>query len=293
MMMRSHVLIVVWLMLAASLAQSCSDNRLCDQFCTDMTGSFSLKWQKSQFCGELGDMRAPYGLDILDNCMTCPIREQHLFCNLSPSAVRRLGEITSPTIYPRSAILFMQGQRGRGVFVLCTGKAKLSTTSCEGKTIITKISEHGDVLGLNATIANRPYEVTAEMVEPGQANFIPSDALEKFLCDFGEVALRVTEQLSRDYYSAYETILTLGLTRSPGGRVAKLLLGWSAEGSDSVQPLNLRLALTHEEIAEMIGTSRETVTRVFSDFKKKRLIQLNGSALVIRNKSALEQIAAA
>jgi CRP/FNR family cyclic AMP-dependent transcriptional regulator len=117
-------------------------------------------------------MRAPYGLNVLDNCMTCPVREQHLFCNLSPSAVQRLNDITSAAVYPRGAMLFIEGQQGRGVFVLCTGKAKLSTTSREGTTIITKISEHGDVLGLNATISNRPYEVTAEMVEPGQATLL-------------------------------------------------------------------------------------------------------------------------
>jgi CRP/FNR family transcriptional regulator, cyclic AMP receptor protein len=60
--------------------------------------------------------------------------------------------------------LFIEGQPPRGVFVLCAGKAKLSTSSSEGKTLITKISEAGDVLGLNAAISNHPYEVTAEMV---------------------------------------------------------------------------------------------------------------------------------
>lgn len=120
-------------------------------------------------------MKAPYGLNIFDNCTTCPVREQHIFCNLSPSAVQRLNDITSPAVYPRSATLFIEGQQARGVFVLCSGKAKLSTTSRLGKTIITKISEHGDVLGLNAIISNRPYELTAEMVEPGQANFIAAD----------------------------------------------------------------------------------------------------------------------
>jgi CRP/FNR family transcriptional regulator, cyclic AMP receptor protein len=237
--------------------------------------------------------RAPYDLNILDNCMTCPVREQHLFCNLSPSAVQRPGDITSPAVYPRSAVLFVEGQKVRGVFVLCTGKAKLSTTSSEGKTIITKISEHGDALGLNATISHRPYEVTAEMVEPGQANFIAADALLQFLHDYGEVALRVTEQLSREYYSAYYRICTLGFTNTHGEKFAKLLLGWSAEPRGSGRSLQLRLALTHEEIGEMIGTSRETASRLFSDFKKKRFIRLDGSTLMIRNKSALEKIARA
>jgi CRP/FNR family transcriptional regulator len=185
-------------------------------------------------------------------------------------------------------MLFLEGQQGRGAFVLCTGKAKLSTTSREGKTIITKIALHGDVLGLSATISNHPYEVTAEMMEPGQANFIAADALMQFLHDYGEVAMRVAQQLSRNYYSAYEEIRTLGLSNSPGQRFAKLLLGWSAERGDSSHSLHLHLVLTHEEIAEMIGTTRETVSRLFADFKKKQFIQSKGSALVILNKFALE-----
>jgi len=187
-------------------------------------------------------------------------------------------------------MLFIEGQEPRGVFVLCAGKAKLFTSSSDGKTIITKISGAGDVLGLNATISNRPYEVTAEMTEPGQANFIARDALLRFLREYGEVALRVAEQLSRNYYTAYEEIRTLGLTSSPSEKFAKLLLSWSPKTGSTNEPAHLKLTLTHEEIAEMIGTTRETVSRLFADFKKKQLLQLKGSTLIIRNKPALEKM---
>jgi len=235
-------------------------------------------------------MRAPYGLNIIDNCLTCPVREEHLFCNLSRPAVQKLNEIKSTAVYPKSAMLFIEGQQPRGVFVLCTGKAKLSTSSSDGKTIILKISEPGDVLGLNATISNRPYEATAEMVEPGQANFIARDALLQFLREHGEVALRVAEQLSRNYYSAYEEIRTLGLSNSPSEKFAKLLLAWSGDAAHSTDLPHVKLTLTHEEIAEMIGTTRETVSRLFSEFKKKQLLQVKGSTLIIRNKLALERM---
>ena len=234
-------------------------------------------------------MRAPYGLNILDNCLTCPMREENLFCNLPVGALQRLNEIRSTAVYPRSAMLFIEGQQPRGVFVLCTGKAKLSTSSDEGKTVITKISEAGDVLGLSATISNRPYEVTAEMIEPGQANFITRDALLQFMREYGEVAVRVAEQLSRNYYAAYEGIRALGLTNSPAERFAQLLLGWSNAVSNG-DPLQLKLTLTHEEIAEIIGTTRETVSRLFSQFKKKQLVQLKGATLIIRNKAALKEM---
>jgi CRP/FNR family transcriptional regulator len=112
----------------------------------------------------------------------------------------------------------------------------------------------------------------------------------QFLREYGEVALRVAEQLSRNYYTAYEKIRTLGLTSSPSEKFAKLLLSWSPNAENVTEPAHLKLTLTHEEIAEMIGTTRETVSRLFSDFKKKQLLQLKGSTLIIRNKPALEKI---
>src|SRR3989475_6443931 len=235
-------------------------------------------------------MHAPYGLNIIDNCLICPVREEHLFCNLPLPAVQKLNEIKSTAVYPKSTMLFIEGQQPRGVFVLCAGKAKLFTSSSDGKTIITKVSEAGDVLGLNATISDRPYEVTAEMMEPGQANFIARDALLQFLREYGEVALRVAEQLSLNYYIAYEEIRTLGLTTSPAEKFAKLLLSWYPDKRQGNGQAQVKLTLTHEEIAEMIGTTRETVSRLFSDFKKKQLLQVKGSTLVLRNKGALEKM---
>jgi CRP/FNR family transcriptional regulator, cyclic AMP receptor protein len=235
-------------------------------------------------------MRAPYGLNILDNCVACPVREEHLFCSLSLPALQRLNEIKSTAIYPKSAMLFLEGQLPRGVFVLCTGKAKLSTSSREGKTVILKLARAGDVLGLNATISNKPYELTAEMMEPGQANFIARDALLHFLRENGEIAVRVAEQLSRNYYAGFEEVRMLGLASSPSEKMAKLLLSWSAEAGKSADPSHIQLTLIHEEIAEMIGTTRETVSRLFSEFKKKQLLQLKGATLIIRNKPALEKM---
>jgi CRP/FNR family transcriptional regulator len=234
-------------------------------------------------------MRAPYGLNIIENCATCPVREEHLFCNLPAAVLQKLTGIKSTAVYPKSAVLFIEGQQPRGVFVLCAGKVKLSTSTGEGKTIITKLSGSGDVLGLNATVSNRPYEVTAEMVEPGQANFIARDSFLQFLREHGEVAVRVAEQLSRNYYTAYEEVRTLGLTTSPAEKFAKLLLSWCGESKDPAKSSEVRMTLTHEEISEMIGTTRETVSRLFSEFKKKRFLQVRGATLAL-NRSALEKI---
>jgi len=234
-------------------------------------------------------MHAPYGLNVLDTCLTCPGREEHLFCNPSTHAGQRLNEIKSTAVYPKGAMLFIEGQQPRGVFVLCVGKAKLSTSSHKGKTIITKIAGPGDVFGLNAVMSNRPSEVTVEMMETGSVNFIPRDSLMRFLKHDSEVILHVAEELSRNYYSAHDEIRTLGLTASLSERLAKLLLSWSANPVRDDGSTQVKLRLTHEEIAESIGTSRQVLSRLMFEFKQKQLIQGNGTTFLIWN-AALEKI---
>jgi|SRR5215471_10799124 len=82
------------------------------------------------------------------------------------------------------------------------------------------------------------------------------------------LALRACKQLSSNYYTAYEEIRTLGLAASPSEKLAKLLLSWSTKSSQADGSTQVKLTLTHEEIAEAIGTTRETVSRLFSELKK-------------------------
>src|SRR5260370_17075466 len=86
-------------------------------------------------------MRAPYGLEIIESCLSCPHREDRLFCNLPPTAVQKLAAITSAAAYPKGATLFVEGQSPRGVFILCSGKVKLSTTPPHAQILILTISE--------------------------------------------------------------------------------------------------------------------------------------------------------
>src|SRR5215469_2706856 len=109
-------------------------------------------------------VRTPYGLQIIENCLACPHREEHLFCNLPEPSVRALAAITSSAAYPKGATLFVEGQLARGVFILCSGRVKLSTSSADGKTLILRISEPGEVLGLPASVTGTCYELTADVI---------------------------------------------------------------------------------------------------------------------------------
>lgn len=235
-------------------------------------------------------MRAPYGLEIIESCLACPHREDRLFCNLSPPAVQRLAAITSAAAYPKGATLFVEGQSPRGVFILCTGRVKLSTTSADGKTLILRVSGPGEVLGLPGTVTGKPYELTADVIEPTQANFISRQDFLSFLREHGEAALRVAQQLGETYHSAISEMRTIGFSHSAGEKLARFLLDLSAHHDQAKGELKVTLTLTHEEIAQMIGASRETVTRLFTDFKNKQLLQVRGSTVIIKNKAGLENL---
>jgi len=242
---------------------------------------------------KVAEMNTPYGLEIVESCLTCKLRKDHWFCGLSPDVLKLLSAASHLSTYPGGAVLFVEGQMARGAFVLCSGKAKLSTTSREGKVLILKIAEAGEVLGLSAVIAGEPFELTAETAGPCQVNFVEREALIRLMEKNGELGMHASQALSREFQSAYRDIHDLVLARSSAGKLARLLLSWTPI-REKFEPseIRIRASLTHEEMAQMIGSSRETVTRLLSDLKKKEFIRLDGSTLVIRNRTALEALAA-
>jgi CRP/FNR family transcriptional regulator, cyclic AMP receptor protein len=239
-------------------------------------------------------MHSPQGLNIVENCLDCKQRDSRYFCDLPEDLLKALESLKYSTIFPKGAILFVEGQSPRGIFMLCAGRVKLSSCSNEGKSLITRIAEPGEILGLSATISDKPYMVTAETLAPCQVNFIRRKDFLRFLSENNQVCLRAAEQLSNNYYAANEQARSLGLSQSAAEKLARLILEWCArDGRQSDRGIQLKLTLTHEEIAQLIGSSRETVTRLLSDFKSKQIIYVKGSTLIIRNKAALETIVGA
>jgi CRP/FNR family transcriptional regulator len=236
-------------------------------------------------------MRSPYGLDIVERCDGCRRHGAQGFCDLPDAALRALDALKLTTVYPRGALLFVEGQPARGVYVLCSGRAKLSATSREARVIITRIVRAGEILGLRAALSGDAYEVTAETLEPCQVNFVRRADFLRLLATHSEASLRAAEQLGRNYSASLEQVRLLGLSHSAAAKLARFLLEiGEAVGTGTAD--RLKLALTHEEIGQLIGASRETVTRLFSEFKHENLIQVRGTTLLLNNRPALETLAA-
>jgi CRP/FNR family transcriptional regulator len=236
-------------------------------------------------------MNSPYGLP--PECLSCQLRSDDSFCALSQESLEDFNQIKHGAVFPEGALVFAEGQTPRGVFLLCQGQAKLSTTSRDGKTLILRIARAGEVLGLDAVVRGKPYEVTVETMLPCQLSFVNRDDFLRFLQEHGDARLQAVQHLSRDCRDAYDMVRSLGLSHSVAARVAKFLLASATDGQVKEGVIRASLALTHEDIAQLTGTSRETITRILSEFRKKDIVELKGSTLIIHNKPALERLVAA
>jgi CRP/FNR family transcriptional regulator len=235
-------------------------------------------------------MSTPYGIQITENCLICKLRHSGFFCDLPKASLDDLEKIKYASAYPQGAVLFVEGQAPRGIYIVCSGRVKLSTTSRDGKTLILRIAQAGEVLGLHATVSGKPYELTAESLQPCQLDFVRRDDFLRFLQNHADACLHAAQHLSQNCQSAYEMIRSLGLSHSVSEKLARLLLEWSTDGENTKDGIRIKVSLTHEEIAQLIGTSRETVTRVLGEFRDKQIAQLRGSTLLIRNKTGLEKL---
>ncbi|MFZ1133058.1 MAG: Crp/Fnr family transcriptional regulator [Terriglobales bacterium] len=212
------------------------------------------------------------------------------FCDLPPAVAEALEQEALTTSYPTGAVLFAEGQAPRGVFIVRRGRVKLSICGTDGRTLILRIVNAGCPLGVAAVVSGRQYEATAETQEPSEVTFLRHADLLRLMRQHGELALWVTQHISEDYASTCREIRDLILSDSASEKLARLLVGWLDQNTKAKNPSQMKLALTHEEIGQMIGSSRETVSRLLAGFKKQRLIQQTGSTLVIPDRVALESL---
>lgn len=226
--------------------------------------------------------------EIQYKCLDCDLRNSSFFCNFEPTTLKIFEGIKITNTYSKGSCLFVEGQPADGIFMLCRGRVKLITNSRNGKALILRIASPGEVLGLSATVSNSEHETTAEVIEACQVNFVRKHDFHRFLEQNADAGMNAIHQLSRQYKIAYMQIRSLGLSSCVADKLARLLLEWSKNSPSNNGSVHLKVSFSHEEIAEMIGTSRETVTRLLKDFRERGLITIKGSDLYLMDTHKLE-----
>lgn len=189
------------------------------------------------------------------------------------------------------SVLMAEGQKGLGVHVLWDGRVKLSMSSENGKSLILGFASRGAVLGLPTTISGRSYGMRAEVVEPAKVSFVSQDSLLRRLHATETAAYAAAELVSAIYYFVLAEMRASSLPGSAEQKMARFLLGLRPMPNGSNGQTQAMLEASQEEIGQMIGVSRETVARVISRFKKRRILELKAPILIIHDKAALAKLA--
>lgn len=236
-------------------------------------------------------MRAsPYGFEPFD-CLRCTWRSEGFFCNFDLATLQAMDALVFTNIYPQGALLYSEGESARGVFMVCHGSAKLSISSGNGKTLIVRIVQQGELLGLSSVLSGNAHMVTAETLEPSQVNFIRREGFLHFIQQHHDACASVTRQLSNECQASADHIRALELSHSAAEKLANVILNWCAEqGRETEDGTRVQLLMTHEDISQLIGTSRETVTRLLKGFREKEILSIKGSTLTVHKKAALEAL---
>ncbi|AXC13471.1 hypothetical protein ACPOL_4194 [Acidisarcina polymorpha] len=174
--------------------------------------------------------------------------------------------------------------------MLCTGQIKLFCTSKAGKRVILKVAQPGDVLGLSAMIAGARHEATAEAIESVQFKRVRKAEFNEFLHEHIEASLHASHALSLESNRALINIRRLAVSASAAGKLAAVLLNWGCGASHREGESRFAMTLTHEELAALAGTSRETVTRTLRRFQDEQLIQIAGYSIRILSPRGLEEL---
>lgn len=219
-------------------------------------------------------------------------RKGEFFTLLTPEAQADLDALIFPAVYAAHQVLFTETQPASGIFIVLDGEVRLSINSQDGRRLSFRIARAGEVLGISSSVSGNTCEMTAETLYPARIARISRQAFLQFLNRHPESYRTVVGEMIRSFNVACEQLRMVGLSTSVPERLARLLLGWSeANGNGASGAARCRLPLTHEEIGEFIGASRETVTRTLSVFKHRRLVSQHGSTIIIPNRNALEAYA--
>jgi CRP/FNR family cyclic AMP-dependent transcriptional regulator len=235
-------------------------------------------------------MDMPRRFGIPNDCLGCKLRQNHDFCNLRQPTMNEFNAMGHLTLYPANATLLTEGEIPRGVYIACSGRSKLSIRARDGRTFILKIAGDRQVLGLSAVVSGTPSPMTVTTIELCQIKFVEREAFLRLIASDTRAAIECAKKLADEVVTSFDDVYELLLARSSTEKLARLLLSWVAAEPRN-RELRVETEFTHEEISQMIGSSRETVTRLLSEMKRKDLIRLEGATLVIPNRIALQAVA--
>ncbi len=231
-------------------------------------------------------------------CAACANRRPGWFCALGAAVLAELELASSSILLPAQTALFTQGENARCLYLVCSGYIKLATgpaaTGPSGdRQMIVRVAGPGSILGLYAVLAHGVYEVSAESLTAAQLRPVERDRFLAFLRAHKEAQMRAVQCICQEYRFALQDACRLALSETVATRLGRLLMELAQQIGEQMPGGEFRfpLLLTHEEMASMTSTTRETVTRTLGQFRKDGWIAIEDSLVTIREPERLQMLA--
>jgi CRP/FNR family transcriptional regulator len=225
-------------------------------------------------------------------CAACANRRPGWFCSLGSAVLADLELATSTISLPSQASLFSQGEDARCLYLICTGYLKLTAGRRDDRHMIVRVAGPGSMLGLYAVLSHGVYEVSAESLTPAQLRPVERDRFLTFLRSHREAQLRAVQCICQEYRFVLQDACRIALAETVAARLARLLIEFAHQIGEHTEAGEFRfpLLLTHEEMASMTCTTRETVTRTLGQFRKERWISIEDSMVTLHNPDKLQSL---
>jgi CRP/FNR family cyclic AMP-dependent transcriptional regulator len=225
-------------------------------------------------------------------CAACSNRRPGWFCSLGSAVLADLELATSTIALPAQASLFNEGEEARCLYLICSGYLKLTTGRMRDKQMIVRVAGPGSMLGLYAVLSHGLYEVSAESLTTAQLRPVERERFLNFLRSHKEAQMRAVQCICQEYRFALQDACRIALAETVAARLGKLLLELGNQIGEHLDGGEYRfpLLLTHEEMASMTCTTRETVTRTLGQFRKDGWISIEDSLVTLHRPDRLQAL---
>jgi CRP/FNR family transcriptional regulator len=225
-------------------------------------------------------------------CEICRAKGACFFTDLKDESLKEFRDGRITNVYKKRQVVFYEGHRPHGVFLVCSGRVKVYKSDHKGHQLTVRVANHGDILGYRALLASEPYSATAEALDDSTLAYIDESRFKAILARHQILALRMLTQLAKDVRGAEDKARDMAM-KSSRERLAELILMLKATRLPGDKPerngATMRVPYTRQDLAELAGLAQETVIRLLTELEEQKVIAINGRQLTILNEPALEK----
>lgn len=217
------------------------------------------------------------------------LKQCDIFHSLKKEDMEKVQSISVDKTVPKKQIIYSSEDKSEVMFILKKGRVRIFKLSADGKMMTLAILQDGDVFGAMSMIKGGTSGAYAETLQDSYICSIQQKDFHNVIKEIPELALRLIETINQKLKEAEDRIEDL-VFRGVPGRIASTLLKLAEQfGKSQEHGTEIALKITHQELADMVGATRETVTVVLNDFKNDRTISISDKHITILDERALRE----